>query len=304
MKQFLYKLLPAILAGILLSWAFPRFHFHWLAWVALAPLFFVATRSKPLAAAGYFCISGYVFYSLLLQWLIANIFWAGGWAIIGQQLLCIALSLYWAIVGYLWSWAYSRSSRYAGAVCLAGLWTGMELLQSRLFTGFGWGALGYTQGGNLLTAQLASVGGVSLISFVLVLVSGLIALAIASPENRIQRIGFALLLIILAHGSGYLLLAAGDYDSKPLNVGVVQPNFSQEMKWDSAYEIDMVQRTAQLSSALATRTPLDLMVWPEALVVRHYASPTFMELLKNTALNTGAHLFTGAVRDEIGRAHV
>jgi apolipoprotein N-acyltransferase len=298
MKPFLYKLLPAILAGILLSWAFPRFQFHWLAWIALTPLFFVGTRSTPLPAAAYFFISGHLFYSLLLQWLVANIFWAGGWAIIGQQFLCAALALYWAVTGYLWAWAHQRSSKYAGALCLAALWSGMELLQARLFTGFGWGALGYTQGGNLQVAQLASIGGVTLISFVIVLVSALIALAVSSSDNRWKRIVAALLLIIAANGGGYLLLAESDYDSKPMTVGVIQPNFSQEMKWDPAYEIDMVQRTAQLSRALASRNLLDLLVWPEALVVRHYGNPTFMEILTDTAQSTNAHIFTGTVRDE------
>lgn len=298
MKSFLYKILPALLAGILLSWAFPRFHFHWLAWVALAPLFGTAARSKPLVAAGLFFLSGHIFYSLLLQWLVANIFWAGGWAIIGQQLLCAALSLYWAVLGYLWAWAYSKSPRYAGAFCLAALWTCMEILQARLFTGFGWGALGYTQGGNLLVAQLASIGGVSFVSFILVLVSALLALSVANPENRVKRFIMMVTIIITAHACGYILLGNSDYNSKPLNVGIIQPNFSQEMKWDPSYEIDMVQRTSQLSRALASRNTLDLLVWPEALVVSNYSNPTVMEILKNTALDTGAYLFTGAVRDE------
>ncbi|HDP34295.1 MAG TPA: apolipoprotein N-acyltransferase [Candidatus Hydrogenedentes bacterium] len=298
MKKSLVNYLPAILSGILLSWAFPRFHFHWLTWIALAPLFLSATRAAPAAAAIQFYLCGHIFYTLLLQWLIANIFWAGGWAIIGQQMLCVVLAIYWAVLGYIWRWAHNRSSVYAGALCLAGLWTGMELLQARMFTGFGWGALGYTQGGNLPVAQLASVGGVSFVSFAIILVNALFALAAASHVLRLKRVGGAVLILLSAHGAGYVLLGAADYESAPLTTGVVQTNFSQEMKWDPAYETDMPRHAAQLSRALAAHNKVDLITWPEALFVRHYGKPEFMEILANLALDTGAHIFSGAVRDE------
>ena len=91
-----------VLSGVLLSWAFPRFHWFWLAWIALVPLFWTALRANPRRAAFQFFLAGWAFHSLLLQWLWANIFWAGGWAILGQQFLCVLLSLHWAAVGFIW----------------------------------------------------------------------------------------------------------------------------------------------------------------------------------------------------------
>ncbi len=298
MKHFLRTYLPVVAAGILLSWAFPRFHFHVLAWVALAPLFLSAAQSSPLGAAAKFYLCAHIFHSILLQWLVANIFWAGGWAIVGQQLLCVALSLYWAVFGFGWRWAHQRAPAYAGAVCLAGLWVLMELLQARLFSGFGWGALGYTQGGNLYVAQWASIGGVTLISFLLLLVNALLALAWVEQAYRVRRLVAAGCIVLVMHGGGYLMLGEADYESEPFTVGIVQPNFSQEMKWDPAYEVDMVQRTAQLSRALAAREPIDLMVWPEALVVRHYGIEPFLDILTHTARDMRTHLLTGTVRDD------
>ncbi len=300
MKSFLRTYLPTILAGILLSWAFPRFHFHWMAWFALAPLFIRAIHATPRAAALHFFLCGHIFYTILLQWLIANIFWAGGWAILGQQGLCALLSLYWALLGYGWRWAYGRSPRYASALCFAGLWAGMEMLQARMFTGFGWGALGYTQGGNLFTAQWASIGGVTLISFCIVLVNAWLALAATHSGQRLMRLAAAVILVLVLNVGGYLLLNEADYETAPFHAGIVQPNFSQEMKWDPAYEVDMAQRTAQLSRALASRSSMDLLVWPEALIVRHYGSEPFLDILANTALDTRAYLFTGAVRHDYG----
>lgn len=298
MKRFLGTYAPAVISGILLSWCFPRFHFHWLVWVALTPLLFRATTLTPRAAAGHFYLCAHIFHSLLLQWLIANIFWAGGWAIIGQQLLCVVLSLFWAALGYLWRRLHAWSPLYGGAVCLAGLWCGMELLHARMFTGFGWAALGYTQGGNLWTAQWAAVGGVGFISFLIVAVNGLLALGIREKARRLWRFSGAASIILAAHGAGYLLLADADYETLPLHVGVVQPNFPQEMKWDPAYDFEMLQRTAHLTRVLAAHIPVDLVVWPEALIVRHFEASPFMEAISATAVDAESHIFTGAVRNE------
>ena len=298
MKRLALTYLPLAASAILLAWSFPGFHLHWLAWVALAPLFLVATKAPPRRAALQFFLCGHVFHTLLLQWLWANIFWAGGWAILGQQGLCLILSVFWGLLGFLWAGAHKQSPQLGGALCLAGLWVGMELFLARAFTGFGWSALGYTQGANLLTAQWAAVGGVSTISFLIVFVNALLALGILYPEGRWKRIAFVPLVLVVVHGSGYMLLKDANYESMSFKVGVAQPNFSQEMKWDPAYDYEMLQRTAQMTRSLAAVRPFDLMVWPEALIVRHFENPVFMEALSHTAMDTQSHIFTGAVRDD------
>ncbi len=96
------------------------------------------------------------FHTLLLHWLTANIFWAGGWAAIGYQLLCVCLALFWAVLGAAWGWVRRRQPRLGGAIGLAFLWTAMELAMARLFSGFGWSALAYSQGVNLFSLCLSS----------------------------------------------------------------------------------------------------------------------------------------------------
>ncbi len=292
--------LPTLASGVLLAWCFPTYHLYWLAWVALAPLFFRTASLPPLTTALHFFLCGHLFHTLTLQWLCANIFWAGGWAFIGQQFLCFALSLCWAVTGLVWAIAHGRSSRFGGALCLAGLWAAMEVVQARAFSGFGWCALGYTQGPDLLAAQFAAIGGVTLLSFCVVLVNALIALILSDEEFRIQRLVAVPLLLGLVHGGGYLLLKDADYASAPLQTGVIQPNFSQEMKWDPAYDYEMLQRTAQMTRALTTSRPVDLVVWPEALIVRHFENPVFKEALSRAAVDSGSYIFTGTTRDDYG----
>lgn len=298
MKQEIKNYLLVLISAVLLSWSFPSFHWHVLAWVALIPLFALSTYMSPGRIALYFFVCGHIFHSLTLQWLCANIFWAGGWAIIGQQLLCLVLSLCWVVVGVVWGTAYRWSSRYGGAVCLAGLWVGMELFQSLAFTGFGWCALGYSQGANLFVAQWASIGSVSLLSFFIVLINALVALALVHSNGRWKRSAAAIGLLILIHVVGMGLLKETDYTEPHFRVGIVQPNFPQEMKWDPAYDVDMLQRTVQVTRSLVEKQRVDLVVWPEALIVRHFENPLYKEVLSNMAADLNVWLFTGAVREE------
>ena len=89
MIRFPFKLGLPVLSGLLLAFCFPGLHWFALAWVALVPLFYLGGRRRPWVVAGMFFLAGWVFHSLLLYWLAANVFWAGGVAILGQLLLCV-----------------------------------------------------------------------------------------------------------------------------------------------------------------------------------------------------------------------
>jgi apolipoprotein N-acyltransferase len=189
-----------------------------------------------------------------------------------------------------------RAPRAGGALLLALLWCAMEWAQSDLFSGFGWSALGYTQGPDTAVAQCASLGGVSIISFFLVFVNALLALACMERKNRLPRAGLAVLMLFAAHG-GILFSGAADYAKKPLTVGIFQSNFPQEMKWDWEYTEDMVRKAATQSALLAKEEKVDGFVWPEALVMRHYEDADLMTPMTELTQTTGAWLFTGTVRD-------
>ncbi len=292
-----------VLSGILLSWAFPRFHWFWLAWVALVPLFWTALRGEPRRAALQFFLAGWVFHSILLQWLCANIFWAGGWAILAQQLLCITLSLHWAAVGFAWKWLERRFPGNVTALGPALLWWGMEWLMARWFSGFGWGALGYSQGACLPIAQWASIfGDVSFISFLIVLVNALLALALFEPK-RVLRLLLAASLVFVIFEFGSLRLQepvpmSTDTNLSPLKVGLVQPSLSQEIKWDPYFDDFIMTMLESQTRTLAKDTPVNLVVWPEAAAPGDLGRESILEPLRQLTKDTGATLLTGITRDD------
>lgn len=288
----------ALCSSVLLASAFPKFHWYPLAWVALVPLFWSSARCTPRVAAAQFFIGGWAFYAIVLQWLYANMFWEGGWAIVGAQGLCIVLAAFWAALGALWRWLCTRYSDGRAALLIAGAWVAMEWLQSWLFTGFCWAALGYSQGPDAWFAQLASIGGVTFLSAILVGVNACIALALRSGRQAWKPLVQAVFVVLVAHGAGLLLLGPDRTDESDYTVGLYQSNYSQHMKWDPDFQETMLDMALAQSRVIAAAEPTDLVIWPEALVMDEFRNPAVLERLQSFTASTETPLFTGVVRKE------
>jgi apolipoprotein N-acyltransferase len=293
---------PAVLCGILLALTFPTMSIYPLAWIVLAPLFLQAARVPRWESAVLFFVCGLVFHLMLLQWLVTNIYWAGGWAVIGYTFLCCILAAFWMAVGFAWRAAKDALPRHMSPVVLAVLWAAMEFAQSRLFTGFGWSALGYSQAPNLWVAQWASIGGVCFVSAIVIFVNAMIAESIAPGALKSKSIyaAVALAAAVAAHLLGGALMENPDYDTAPFRAGIFQSNFPLEMKWDPEYGPEMRESAIQKSQELLAEADIDLFVWPEALVMEDVEEPLVLSSLQQFARDTGASLFAGAARSEAG----
>jgi apolipoprotein N-acyltransferase len=298
MMTSLRRAAPALLSGVLLFLAFPAANLHFLAWFALVPLIWRATRLSPGAAGAQFFCAGWVFHTLLLQWLAVNMFWAGGWAVFGQQAMVLALSLFWGLGGSLWRLAHGRSSVMGGAVLLAALFVCVEWIHAHTLTGFGWPALAYSQGPNLPVLQWAALGGTGIVAFFIVACNGWLALAVSDRGNRLLRLVLAACVVVGSHVVGYMLLQPATYAEEPLRAGVFQSNFPNEMKWDREYHLDMVESAVARSRSLKQYEDVDLVVWPEALIMTDYRRPDLLDQLRQLATAESVYIFSGTVRDD------
>lgn len=297
MRTFLRTNAVALVSGALLAFSFPKLALFPLAWVALTALFYQAQSMRPWQGAQRYFVAGFVFHLMLLHWLMSNVYWAGSWAFWGYVAVCVYLALWWAAGGALWCWMRRKGAWGGGAVGLALVWVAIEYAQARALTGFGWSAVGYSQGRNLLFLQLASVGGVGLISFLVVLFNALLALALAEKGRlRLVRAGAAVLVLAAGHAAGYALLGEPDFQSKPLTVGLIQPDFPLEMKWDPEFTVEMVRNTAEKSRTVAKETPVNFIVWPEAVIMDSIEKPDINSVLASLARDTGVPLYVGSVR--------
>jgi len=302
MKGFVGTYGPALATGALLALSFPKWGLYPLAWIALVPLLCRAHRLTGRACYGHFVLAGWFFYSLQCYWLTTNVYWAGGWALVGQQILCLIMAQYWGAFGLLWHFVRKRSPKLGGVLGITLLWAAMEQLQGTLFTGFGWGAIAYSQGPNLRILQWAVIGGATLVSAIVVLVNALIMQGIVH-RKRLRCAVAAAAVVLATHAVGYSLLGEADYTSRPFKVGLFQSNFPLEMKRDSEYTIEMVRNAAQKSRSLVehertvNEAPVDLMLWPEALIMADIQTPAIHEAVTAFTRDTNTSLFTGSARD-------
>ncbi len=269
--------LKAIISGLLLAFAFPKFNLEFLAWFALVPLLFGIYPGNARRAMKLGFVAGLVFYFITLSWVIntlvnyGNIPTVVSWLIL--SLLVAYLSLYMGLFAYLVN-RFSKSHPVNIFLLAPVTWTALEYLRStHSIYGFSWQGLGYSQFQSLPVIQMASITGVYGITALIVLVNtGLFVLLhpafgkYPAWRNYRKRIGVSTLLFLLlcvGYG-GWTLSQAPVYGIPPVRVGLIQGNIPQKMKWNPAYRNEVLGRYRNLTLEAAIFKP-DLIVWPEAV---------------------------------------
>lgn len=157
---------------------------------------------------------------------------------------------------------------WAEPVLGAWLWVAAELVRSRLFTGLPWELLGHTQFRNLTLVQIADLGGVPAVSFVLAFVSVAGAnLIVAVRRGSVRLAPLALPAGLLAATLAYGTYARRAYGTPPAGatvhtLAVVQGNIPNEFHWKRAFFERTLATYARLSASGSGEAP-DLIVWPE-----------------------------------------
>ena len=210
-----------------------------------------------------------------------------GWASV--VLLSLYLALFPALAGTL-AWRISRHGKLGFVFVFAATWMLGEWLRAGLFTGFAWNPLGVLWLPLPWVAQGARWIGTYGLSGLVVLVAGLFWLGLQYRWR--STVGFALVLtaVVLLLGRS-MSVSQEPRGAGAIAVRIVQPNISQDEKYDKA----QVQRHERLYASLSgkpTSTPR-LLFWPEAATLR------FLELepkaRSDLAALLGAHdlLITG-----------
>ena len=185
----LEHLLAALLSGVLLAAAFPKWDLTWLLFVALIPLFWALQGKSLKAAFGLGFLFGLVRYVVLLYWIVYVTHVHGFLPLplaIGILLLLAAyLSLYpalWAL-GVNWGEARGLSLIWWGPV----LWVSLEFGQTYIISGFPWELLGNGLVPHPILLQVADLTGVYGLSFLLVLINACLWRLLSPPRARRRR---------------------------------------------------------------------------------------------------------------------
>ncbi|WP_225850554.1 apolipoprotein N-acyltransferase [Streptomyces sp. HPF1205] len=252
----------AAAAGALPALAFPAPSLWWFAYVALVPwLLLTRAAGGPAQAARDGWLGGAGFMLAVHHWLVPslNVF---------IVVLALLLGALWAPWGWLVWRLLGRGAAAVGGgrvtgrqaaaatVLLPSGWLMVELVRSWQALGGPWGLMGASQWQVGPALRLASVGGVWLVSFVVVCVNTAVAGLIAVPSAR--RPAVAALAVSGVATTAVWLWAPRPQDSGAVRVAVVQPGITATGDARFAREVELTHRLAG--------THPDLVVWGESSV--------------------------------------
>jgi apolipoprotein N-acyltransferase len=273
------RLLTAAVAGALPALAFPAPSLWWLAYVALVPWMLLARSAdsgRTAARDGW--LGGAGFMLAVHHWLLPSL-------TVFLPVLALMLGALWAP----WGWLVRRllggragpAQALAAVLLLPSGWLMVELVRSWQYLGGPWGLLGASQWQVPAALRLASVGGVWLVSFLVVLVNTCLAALVAAPALRRPAVA-ALAAAGLATGSVWLW-APRPHAAGSVRVAVVQPGVVATA--DARFE-----REVRLTRQLAGAHP-DLVVWGESSVGQDLTTRTDMlHRLASLSAEVGADL--------------
>lgn len=181
------NLLMAILSAILLILAFPDFEIRFSAWFSLVPMFYAIWREKESLIKSFVLgwIWGIVFFFGSCWWLTFSLITYGlipsPVAYLLLLIACFIVGLFPGIFAALFS-ILLKGFGMAGIFVAPFLWIAIEFLRFWA-TGNNWNAVAYSQAFKSSVIQFASMGGIYLVGFLVVLFNSIIAVWVLNPKK-------------------------------------------------------------------------------------------------------------------------
>ena len=274
------KRLAAILAGALPSLAFPAADLWVFGVVGLVPLLWLLADSPTTSEAawrGWLGGTGYMIATH--QWLVP----ATGAFTIPAALLLGALWIPWALVARAALRKRRRGGLVTALVVVPAAFVLTEYVRSWDRLGGAWGVLGTTQWNNEVVLAMASLGGVWLVSVVLVAANVLVYTLVKEAPDEVTTLAVVLSGCLIACVAGFGMLRPAPQSIGAMRVGGVQAGVIH----------DKAERFATheaLSADLAAAN-LDLVVWAESSVGFDLEThPEYAERLQALAARLGSPL--------------
>jgi len=310
MSQWPVRLiLLAATTGILLPYCFPRYDLGLLAWGALIPLHIALdglSRRRQAFWLGW--LAGIICSTGIMSWVVTAMNTYGKVPLVFSYGIMLLLTAYLGLYVGIYSagvvWFRMLMPRY-GLFAAPCLWVTLELLRTYVLSGLPWSLLGYSQYRQLDVIQIADHLGVYGVSFLIVLSNVALAelylwlmpLFRGFRPARLpwELVTTAAMLVSLSWAYSTSLIASEtmEHSKATLQVGVVQPNIDQAVKWDQAFREETLRRYDHLTESFGYG--VDLVVWPEAATPFIYErEPVYQLQLVAMANRASAALLFGS----------
>lgn len=265
-------LLHAFFFGLLLPLSFAPFHIPGAAILSLALFYAQLCRLQTTQAFWIGLFYGLGYFGLGVSWVFISIHEYGHLnnliAAFITLLFLIYLSLYPALVAFVFKKLFLPQRRFFSCLYFSALWVLAEYLRSTVLSGFPWLLVGFGQF-DAPSKHLLPLIGVYGVSFLTCLVATLLVTSLYNPLGKPQAMKKRLLWLVAFISlllSPSLLknkLWSPQETAKPLSVGIIQANLSMRDKWDEDLFWRLVQGYKQQTEHLLGT---ELIVMPESAI--------------------------------------
>lgn len=275
--------LVGLLSGILLILAFPPFSLSILAFVALIPLL-IALDSE--LKKKYTLI-----YFTFLIFHIGTLWWVGSWQknadpylMLAGSVLCLAHPFFFLIPFMVYFNIKKKLGQGYALYLFPFVWLAFEYLKSLGDLAFPWLSLGYTSVNLTHWVQIADIGGIWLVSFLIVLTNILVYKYILNVRqynlfgikellvnSHVRNIVVGILLIIVVPNVyGFIRIPqfsdSALKDDDRIDIALVQANIDPWDKW-STDAFDQIALHVKLQNQFLNENPKpDMFVWSETAI--------------------------------------
>lgn len=262
-----------------------------MAFVAPVALLWIVRSSGPGRAALAGLVYGVAYFGALLYWILL-------FGELGYLALVLASAVFVAAFGALGPAVWRPEHPVRSTVGLAALWTLLEWVRGSFpLGGFAWGQLGSTQV-DAPALPLASVTGVWGLSFLVVLVAGLLLVALerwgSEPARAVGALGAAAVLAVAP-----MAIPVPAPGGREVEVAAIQVDVSAVSHLGGATEDRAVASLNVDRHRTLAADPPDLVVWGEgSLDPGALADPVTLRSVSDVVAEAGAPTISGAVVDE------
>ncbi|MDO5687109.1 MAG: apolipoprotein N-acyltransferase [Neisseria sp.] len=254
-----------LLAGALTPLAFAPYRWYWLMPILFGVLvLFAGVQEKRAVWLAY--LWGFAAYLTQNYWVNISLHDVAALPQVYALPMTLLFPAYLALYPALCFWLLEKLHIGKGlrlAVALPALWTLSEYVREIALTGFGWGALGYSQIAASPLAGFAPVGGIHLVTLSVAAVGAWAVLALLTASFRQRVAAVAACVLVFALGAHLQSIEFTTPDGSEARVALIQGNVPQTLKFDPeriGADIQMYyDRVAQLHDA-------DIAILPESAI--------------------------------------
>jgi apolipoprotein N-acyltransferase len=257
-------------AAIAYGLSFPKAQLEILAFIFMLPLLLALENRKPWAAFRVFFCFSLASYLIILYWIPRVMVRYGGttWFLgfVGLACLSAFFSLLAGLAGMLIGRTVASGPCIAAAFWVPAIWVARDLVVEKIFGGFPWCLAGYSQFKNTVFIQLAELGGIHLITFLVIAVNVLLYRMLKKRDKA--SLAAIASLVAAVYACGFWLLGRQGKRAAALPrhlAGIIQPNSNH----DEAFTFPRIQ--SELNKLLHAsreleRAGAEFVVWPEFTV--------------------------------------